>query len=306
MRRWLLSLSLLFMPFIAAGQSATSDSYDVAGRLLMQKPDQVAQVGPGVAVPLWRGADGRWLALQVNNDTLAAAQRADAPLQFRAVDAATVLSTDVQYGLAPNSQAHVGVTERTWVNNQAPRVIGSEVGATYNTGRYSLGLSVGADSVPGNNATLPRLLPGAMPGVNGLSGFDSSTQLNAHGRLALDSKSGIDLGASVGRVRLLPGNLLGISTVDQKALSFGVDRGPLSGAIIGRTMQPEAGVPGAGYNPDRRWSSIDLGVTWRLPWQGQLSIGAQNVWSSGNSLNTPAGPEPDQARTPYVQYHQDL
>ncbi|WP_114240507.1 hypothetical protein [Dyella sp. C9] len=306
MRRLLLSLPLLCMPFIAAGQTAANDSYDAASRMLLQQPDEIAQVAPGVAVPLWRGADGHWLALQANDDSLTAAQRADAPLQFRAVDAATVLSSTIQYGMGPNLQAHVGVTEHNWANNQAPRVVGSEVGATYNAGRYSVGLSVGTDSVPGNNATLPRLLPGAMPGVNGLPGFDSSTQVNANGRLALDNKSGIDLGASVGRVRLLPGNLLGISTLDQKALSFGVDRGALSGSIVGRTMQPEAGLPGSGYSPDRRWSSIDLGVTWRLPWQGQLSIGAQNVWTSGNGLNTPVGPEPDQSRTPYVQYHQDL
>jgi len=61
-----------------------------------------------------------------------------------------------------------------------------------------------------------------------------------------------------------------------------------------------------GLNPDRRWSAIDLGVTWRLPWRGELSVGAQNVWSSGNAPSSPAGPEPDQSRTPYVQYHQDL
>ncbi len=305
MRRWLLSLPLLLMPFIAAGQSAANDPYDTAGRLLMQQPDQMAQIGPDVAVPLWRGADGRWLALKADSDTLTAAQRADAPLQFRAVDAATVLSSQLQYGLSPNLQAHASVTEHNWANNQAPRLIGTEVGATYDAGRYSLGLSLGSDTIP-NGATLPRLLPGAVPGVNGLSGFDSSTQLNARGRLVLDSKSGIDLGASVGRVRLLPGNLLGVNTLDQKAVSFGVDRGPLSGSIVGRVMQPETAVPGAAYSPDRRWSSIDLGVTWRLPWQGQLSIGAQNVWSSGNALNTPVGPEPDQSRTPYVQYHQDL
>jgi hypothetical protein len=306
MRRLLSSLPLLLMPFVAAGQSAANDSYDVAGRLLMQQPDQIAQISPGVVVPLWRGADGRWLALQSSSDTLAAAQQADAPLQFRAVDAATVQSSQFQYGLGPNLQAHVGVTEHNWANNRAPRVIGSEVGATYDAGRYSLGLSVGSDSIP-NDSTLPRLLPGGMPGVNGLSSFDSSTQLNARGRLALDSKSGIDLGASVGRVRLLPGNLLGISTLDQKVVTFGVDHGPLSGSIVGRSMQPEVAVPGGAYNnPDRRWNSIDLGVTWRLPWQGQLSVGAQNVWSSGGAINTPAGPEPDQSRTPYVQYHQDL
>ena len=300
MRRLLLSLPMLFMPFVAAGQTAANDPRDAASDRLLA-PSEAS----GSSVPLWRGANGHWLAVQSSSNSLTAAQRADAPLQFRALDAATVQSSDVQYGLGPNLQAHVGVSEHNWANNQAPRVIGSEVGATYNAGRYSLGLSVGTDSVPGN-ASLPRLLPGAVPGVNGLPGFDGSTQLNAHGRLALDAKSGIDLGASVGRVRLLPGNLMGINALDQKAVSFGVDSGPLSGSIVGRTMQPQAGVPGAGYNPDRRWSSIDLGVTWRLPWQGQLSIGAQNLWSSGNSVNTPAGPEPDQSRTPYVQYHQDL
>jgi len=300
MRRLILSLPLLFMPFVAAGQTAAGDWRDAAGNRLIAQDS-----APANSVPLWRGANGQWMAVQSRSESLTAAQRADAPLQFRALDAATVQSSDMQYGLAPNLQAHVGVSEHDWANNQAPRVIGSEVGATYSQGRYSLGLSVGTDTVPGN-ANLPRLLPGATPGVNGLAGFDSSTQLNAHGRLALDSNSGIDLGASVGRVRLLPGNLLGVNALDQKALSFGVDSGPLSGSIVGRTMQPQAGVPGAGYNPDRRWSSIDLGVTWRLPWQGQLSIGAQNLWSSGNSVNTPAGPEPDQSRTPYVQYHQDL
>ena len=304
MRRLFLSLPLLLMPFVAAGQTAANDPYSAAGRLLSQTPEQASPAASN-GVPLWRGADGRWLALQSNSDTLAATQ-GDSPLQFRAVDSATVQSSDIRYGIAPNVQAHVGVSERNWANNQAPRVIGSEVGATYSDGRYALGLSVGTDNVQGA-ATLPRLLPGALPGVNGLSAFDSSTQLNARGRFALDGKSGIDLGASVGRVRLLPGNVLGVNALDQKSVSFGVDRGPLSGSIVGRTMAPEAGVPGgAGYNPDRRWNSIDLGVTWRLPWQGQLSVGAQNLWSSGNGVNTPAGPEPDQSRTPYVQYHQDL
>jgi hypothetical protein len=304
MRRLFISLPLLLVPFVAAGQSAANDPYSAAGRLLSQTPDQLSQNGADNGALLWRGADGRWVALQTNSNTLASAQLGDAPLQFRAVDSATVQSSSVNYGIAPNVQAHVGVSEHNWANNEAPRIIGSEVGAMYNDGRYSLGLSVGTDNVQGA-ATLPRLLPGTLPGVNGLSGFDSSTQINARGRMALDGKSGIDLGASVGRVRLLPGNLLGVNSLDQKAVSFGVDRGPLSGSIVGRSMAPEAGLPG-GYNPDRRWNSIDLGVTWRLPWQGQLSIGAQNLWSSGSGVNTPAGPEPDQSRTPYVQYHQDL
>lgn len=305
MRRLLLSLPILLMPLIAVGQSSTSDTRVVTKRPLKPQVDQLVQVDTG-ALPLWRGADGRMLTLKTDSDTLAAIQRSDAPMAFRAPDAAKTKSTDVQYGLGQGFQAHAGFSEHTWINNRVPRVVGSEVGATYNSGDYSIGLSLGANSTP-NSATLPRLLlPGAAPSINGLASFDSSTQLNARGRLALDSKSGIDLGASVGRIRLLSGNVLGLSTLDQKALSFGVDRGPLSGTIVGRTMQPDAGNPGTSYSPDKRWRSIDLGVTWRLPWQGELSIGAQNVWSSGSGVNTPTGPEPDQSRTPYVQYHQDL
>ncbi|BDU20236.1 hypothetical protein [Dyella sp. GSA-30] len=289
MRRLLLSLPILLMPLAAAGQVVANDQ--ASRPLLLQQSDQFPATNPDSTNNGFSSGTG-------------AAQQGASPLVLR--PDAKSKTADTQYGLGPNLQAHASVSEHSWANGAStPRVVSSELGATYNVDRYSVGLSVSANGTP-NSAALPRLLPGgALGNVNGLASFDSSAQLNARGRLALDSKSGIDLGASVGRVRLLPGNLLGISTLDQKALSFGVDRGPLSGAIIGRSLQPQAGIPGA-YNPDRRWNSIDLGVTWRLPWQGELSIGAQNVWSSGNGVNTPTGPEPDQSRTPYVQYHQDL
>ena len=303
MRRLFILLLISLLPLTAAGQSAGGDNA-MAQRLLAQPPDQMTEVEPGVVVPLWRGVDGRLLALKADQSTGADALRKNAPLALQVVDAASVMTTGLQYGLGPRLQAHAEISEHSWAN-QSSRVLGSEAGATYDAGRYSLGVSVGAVSTSNNSSVLPRVLPGAAPGVDGLSSFDSSSQLNARGRLALGVKSGIDLGASIGRIHLLPGNLLGINTLDQKALSFGVDHGPLRGVLTGRTMQPEAGIPGS-FNADRRWNSIDLGVTWRLPWRGALSVGAQNLWSSGTSANSPAGPEPDQSRTPYVQYHQDL
>ncbi len=202
--------------------------------------------------------------------------------------------------------ASAGNSDRCSTPGAPPRIVGSEVGATFRGTGYSVGVGVGSSRPTGTGAALPRVVPGlATASGLPLSALSSSTELNAHGRVDLGARSGIDLGASIGRIRLLPGNLLGIGTVDQKALSFGVDRGPLSGSITGRTMQPEANAVN-GINPDRRWSAIDLGVTWRLPWRGELSVGAQNVWSSGNAPSGPVGPEPDQSRTPYVQYHQDL
>ncbi|HUB88312.1 MAG TPA: hypothetical protein VMA74_01140 [Dyella sp.] len=297
MRRLLLTLPLLCMPLIAAGQTLPGDQASVPA--WMQSPQALLKTGQQ---PPLQGS----LLVQSQNGTTADVQASsNTSLSLNPLSGGTVNRSTVQYGVTPNVSAQAGVTQRSWATQ--PRIISSEVGATYNDGRYSLGLSVAQDQVP-NPTPLPRVLPGAVPGVNGLPDFDSATQLNAQGRFALNANSGVLLGASMGRIRLLPGNQLGLTTLDQRALSFGIQHGPVSTSIVGRSMQPEpgTGVPGL-LNADRRWNSIDLGVTWHLPWQGSLSFGAQNLWSSGNAANTPAGPpEPDQSRTPYVQYHQDL
>lgn len=296
-------LSIFLLPLAAVGQAVGNNPVQ-SGYLLAQPHAQAAAGASDLSVPLWSDNSGRMLLLKTDRSHAANPREAlDAPLVMHQGDAGSVVAAGLQYGMGP-LQAHAEVSQRSWLN-QNLRVVGSEVGATYDAGDYSVGLSIGSTSTPHRNLALPRILPGAAPGVDGLSSFDSSSQLKARGRLALGNKTGIDLGASVGRVYLLPGNLLGVSVMDQKALSFGVDHGPLSGMLTGRSMQPEAGIPGSLYT-ERRWNSIDLGVTWRLPWRGSLSVGAQNLWSSGTPANTPAGPEPDQSRTPYVQYHQDL
>ncbi|MDF3982411.1 hypothetical protein P3W24_07940 [Luteibacter sp. PPL201] len=319
MRRTLLSM-LLLMPLAAAGHGVPA-SGEGTGALLYADPANSDGGDPQSSVPLWRSPDGR--ALSVNYS-----DRADPtqPLAPRPLGASPFVSSGLQYDLGPGLQAHASVSGQGWINSAEscgasatshgdrctspgapPRIVGSEVGATWRGSGYSVGLGVGSARPSGNSPALPRVLPGMASTMSGLpfGSLSSSTELNAHGRVDLGGRSGIDLGASIGRIRLLPGNLLGIGSVDQKALSLGVDRGPLYGSITGRTMQPEPGVSN-GLNPDRRWSAIDLGVTFRLPWRGELSVGAQNVWSSGNAPNNPSLPEPDQSRTPYVQYHQDL
>jgi hypothetical protein len=303
MRRLSVLLLIVTLPLAAAGQSVGADKR-VADDLLAQPATSATRAEAGTLLPLWRTADGHVLSLKTDRSSSAETMASHSPLALRVLDGSSVTSTGVEYGLGPRLQAHAEVSELSWTH-PGQRLRGSEVGATYATGRYSVGVSVGTNSAPNAGNVLPRVLPGAAPGVDGLSSFDNSAQLNARGRLALGSKSGIDLGASVGRIHLLPGNLLGVDTLDQKVLSFGVDHGSLSGVLTGRTMQPQVAIPGD-LNADRRWNSIDLGVTWRLPWRGSLSVGAQNLWSSGTPANTPAGPEPDQSRTPYVQYHQDL
>ena len=75
MRRLLLPMPFLLMPLAAAGQSLAGDTHELANRLLAQKPDQVVQVGPDTAVPLWRGSDGRWLTIKADSGTFVIASR---------------------------------------------------------------------------------------------------------------------------------------------------------------------------------------------------------------------------------------
>ena len=52
------------------------------------------------------------------------------------------------------------------------------------------------------------------------------------------------------------------------------------------------------------WQGLGLGLTWRTPWSGQLSVGAENVITRGK--NPFANSEQDEGTVPYVRYQQDL
>jgi hypothetical protein len=60
------------------------------------------------------------------------------------------------------------------------------------------------------------------------------------------------------------------------------------------------------------WAGMDLGVSWRTPWSGIISVGARNLFTSGDPPklgNSPVATvnEADAfSRTPYVRYEQDF
>jgi hypothetical protein len=113
---------------------------------------------------------------------------------------------------------------------------------------------------------------------------------------------GLTLSASVGETnwQVLPGTAP--LALDQAALQLGVVRGAFSGGITGRVIRP-------GDTDDTLWSGLDIGISWRTPWRGELAIGAQNlIGRGGDALPAPTSPALDEAtaRTPYVRYTQDL
>jgi hypothetical protein len=56
------------------------------------------------------------------------------------------------------------------------------------------------------------------------------------------------------------------------------------------------------------WGGIDLGLIWRTPWNGLLTVGAQNALRSGqpDANRQPQVPQASNERVPYVRYEQDL
>lgn len=83
-------------------------------------------------------------------------------------------------------------------------------------------------------------------------------------------------------------------------LQLDVGLGSLSAGIRG--SQAQLGL--------ERLKSVDVGVTWRTPWQGELSVGATQYWSRSDAGQWPLRELPvaeeTNGRVPYVRYHQDL
>lgn len=85
-----------------------------------------------------------------------------------------------------------------------------------------------------------------------------------------------------------------------KSLSVGGGVGAFSANIVGRVIA----VPGS----PEKWEGLGLGLTWRTPWSGQLSVGAENVVTRGKNPFSPGNKTADEedSTIPYVRYEQDL
>lgn len=337
LRCFLAILVIAFVPGLAAAQwaprGAPPPTSAAQARLLTLTSTNGS---PNVVVPLWQSADGHLLALIVDNKPQgpdALAHTGDS-LDLHLVDASAFLSTSLRWNVSPHAYARAGVkqwaaAERAAAGCSAPSAsrlgsaqscldagvpawLGGEIGAGFNVDGFNL--DVGASWL--DNALshqLPRVVSGDLvaPGLLGIPAnfIDSLEGVNARGSLRVgDSDTRVSVGASMSRMQLLPGRIVGMDAVDQKALSFGVGSGPVSGVVVGRVMQPVAGDSFENALPGKRWSAVDLGITWRLPWQGELRVGAQNLWSSDGAPQAAqhAPVDPAQQRMPYIQYHQEL
>ena len=111
----------------------------------------------------------------------------------------------------------------------------------------------------------------------------------------------VSLAGTYARARLVPmadAPAALISQWDSKSISVGAGYGPFSANIVGRVID----APGR----EGKWEGLGLGITWRTPWSGQLTVGADNVITRGKNPFAPRNAGDDEGTVPYVRYQQDL
>ena len=303
----------------------------LASSLLHRVPAQITEIAPGVVLPLWRGNDGKLLAI-VASSPAGDAGRWRAPLlggalNLRAVDASPLLTETLRYQFDNGLRADARIAQRSWRTpgcamaqagmrgglcaggqTNLGSVTTAEFGAGYARGPVGMAFSLGLSrpSTLGGPLVAPTLAPlyggaGVMAGLP-LDLLGSTTRFSANSDLAMGGLR-FELGASYGRINTDATLLPGLDGLNEKSLHFGIGRGSITGVVTGRVLTPGSAL-GNGLDL-QSWTTVDLGITWRLPWHGAFSVGAQNLWSQGApppGVNVPGAA----ARIPYVQYQQDL
>ncbi len=312
--------------------------------LLSIEVDSPLAGNSGQVVPLWASPDGRLLAIVALSRNAGAPALPPSPAfggvsDLRIVDATDLFSAGLRLRMGHGFRADLALAHEAssplsyGFTNQGSCASATCFGNTNSAAHadtlsmsFGLGwapvsgvgpdLSFGLSWLNAGNQQLPLLssfsaasspIDLALVDMPGLVDYrlSSSQQLNARSVWQLGQDKMVDLSAALGRAKLSPiwyGLADSGLELDQASLGLGLASGSLRGSIVGRISSVD--VPGQIGN--RRWSGVDLGLSWRTPWRGEVTVGAQNVWSAQLDAAAPRESDPSQARMPYVQYRQDL
>ena len=285
-----MKLRLLHLPFallLAFGVAA--------GAQAQAKKPQASKRDPAV-LPVWNNTSGKVEAVLLLEPTGEASAGATWRLGSNTLGAAFGLEAGDSLGLVCNRQSassigslisNCAVAELTDGNDGSSQRIST--GASLSRPGGKLGLSVGTGS-----DTLPAWLSsnaGARVEQNDLAIF---------GQKNIGREGYVRIGGAVARARLVP--IADVPAMadrwNSKSLSVGGGYGAFSANIVGRVVDAP-GQPG-------KWEGLGLGLTWRTPWSGQLTVGAENVITRGKNPFSPSNESGDEGTVPYVRYEQDL
>lgn len=110
----------------------------------------------------------------------------------------------------------------------------------------------------------------------------------------------VSIAGTTAKARLMSSAELPLATSEWNSLglSLGAGVGNFRASVFGRVVEV-AGQPG-------KWEGFGVGLTWRTPWSGNLSVGAENVVTRGRNPFAPQSKGEEEGTVPYVRYQQDL
>ncbi len=268
----------------------------ITGAHAQNKPRQDSTV-----LPIWNKGSGKVEALLYLEPT--GEQAAGARWHFgrSSLDAAFGLSSGDSLGLLCNSSRGTsisGLASHCMLatlgddddNALSRRVSGT---AAFNRAGGRLGITAGS-----GRDTLPAWLagPNKSPALRA-----EQNDLTVFGQKNIGREGFVSIGGTYAKARLVPLSDASPALVDRwdsKSLTIGAGYGNFSGNIIGRVVDVP-GQPG-------KWEGLGVGLTWRTPWSGQLTVGAENVITRGKNPFAPRNESTDEGTVPYVRYEQDL
>lgn len=286
MRTSLLRLPLAIL--LALGAAAGAHAQSAEG----------ARAADAAMLPVWNKSSGNIEAFLLLEPTRTPAAGA----RWRAGG----LSLDAAFGLSAGDTLSVVCDRKTGLvgtignlanhcmlaaldGGSGSRVAVAGAGLSRAGGRLGMSLASGQDSLP------------AWLSPSGRAGKLDQNTLTLFGQKNVGREATVSIGGTLARARLIPAGEVAPELSDRwtsKSLSLGASVGDFGANIVGRVVDSPS-QPG-------HWEGLGLGLTWRTPWSGQLTVGAENVVSRGKNPFSPGSAEQDEGTVPYVRYEQDL
>jgi len=216
---------------------------------------------------------------------------------------------DAAFGLDPGDSLALLCNRKTGqgaaalsslVNNCALGAVGDDsgnshgsAGAGFSRGGNRVGITAGT-----GRARLPAWLTAGNP--------RSTTQANINDITVFAEKDigrqgVVSIAGTTAKAELIPVGEAPAEISDRwntSSLSVGGGYGAFSANIIGHVVD----MPG-----QPKWEGLGLGLSWRTPWSGQLTVGADNLVTRGKNPFSPTiDTTTEEGAVPYVRYEQDL
>lgn len=279
MRTRLRTLPLLLLLALGAATSAHAQSKGASDR---------------VELPVWNKSSGAIEAIVVLEPADVAKSRTLARFGVRHLDSTFGLNAGDSLGLLCDRKHGLSSA----LNNLADNCVLASIparrtGATAIFQRNGTQVGVGAGS---SRTPIPAWLA---PGTGGNGRVDLN-DITIFSQKALPREGYVSIAGTVAKARLQsPSEIPGFSDRwTSRQLNVGGGIGDFGVNVIGEVVD----TPGRD-----RWGSLGLGLSWRTPWSGQLTVGADNLVTRGKNPFAPASEEgDDEGAVPYVRYEQDL